>query len=173
MRFFGMLNLKYQALKPILLTLTLLVIVSTSFSQRKSRPMKVGWFDWYDSAAFYQGPEPLVTGYGYYSDSLSLHYDRIMFEHEGMYYPINCLADYYFWFTRKYEFLFRHDISVYEDYYYSGDSYRLAEYVKKSYKGKKLPIKFRFPTFQNFYTADPAYKPTNAAPPTVVRFRRQ
>lgn len=97
----------------------------------------------------------------------------MIFEHNRKYYRINCLADYYYWFTRKYEFLFRKDISIYEEFYYNGDSYRLAEFVKKNYKGRKLPVKFRFPSNQKFHYPDPPFEPTNGGPPTTVRFNRQ
>jgi len=110
------------------------------------KPRKVRWDMWYDSASFFQGPAPLIVGYSALSDSLSkAHEVPIIFENEGKYYRINSLADYYFWFTRKYAFLFRKSKDLYEEIYYEGNSFELARFVKENYKGRKLPVKFRFP----------------------------
>lgn len=71
---------------------------------------------------------------------------RMIFENAGKYYRINSLADYYYWFTRKYDFLFRKSTDIYEKMYFEGVSFELARFVKENYKGKKLPVKFRFPS---------------------------
>lgn len=123
--------------------LFVLISLSPSFAQKEK---KVQWYDWYDSASYFNGPKPIITGYGTLSDSLSLAYDgKTFFEYEGVYYVVNNLADYYLWFTRKYSFLFKEDIAIYEGLYYTGQSYRLAQYVSANYQGKKLPVKFRLP----------------------------
>ncbi|MEP5611291.1 MAG: hypothetical protein ABJP45_03535 [Cyclobacteriaceae bacterium] len=155
------------------IALLLMVSVFSLVGQKSRRPQKVKWNDWYDSVAFAQGPQPLIKGIGRLSDSLSIANDgKTIYENEGKYYLINNLADYYFWFTRKYEFLFRTEISIYEDLYYAGKSYKLAQYIHRNYKGKKLPIKFRFPHHShipiNTETTEMPYRS-----PTVVRFRRQ
>ena len=164
----------------IVKTATSIIIVTLSLAfcficegQTNKKPRKVIWNDWYDSTAYVNGPQPLITGFGKLSDSLSLIHNVItVFEYQGKYYLINNLADYYFWFTRKYEFLFRKDISIYEEIYFSGESYYAARYIHKNYKGKKLPVKFRFPHNSHI----PINTETTAMPnrsATVQRFRRQ
>lgn len=125
---------------------TILVLLVAACMGQKKRPQKVLWFDWYDSAAFFQGPRPITEGYGPLSDSLSKSNNGVtIFEFNRQYYKINCLADYYFWFTQKYDYLFRKSPKIYERIYYAGDSFGLAQFVKKNYKGRRLPVKFRFP----------------------------
>ena len=115
--------------------------------QKMKKPRKVRWDQWYDSAAFFQGPAPLIVGADMLSDSLSkAHMVGMVFESGGKYYRINSLADYYYWFTRKYDFLFRKSTSIYEQMYFAGVSFELARFVRENYKGKKLPVKFRFPS---------------------------
>lgn len=161
---------KDSAFSRLILFSILLVLCATAFGQK---PRKVMWNDWYDSTAYANGPQALITGFGKLSDSLSLVYNgKTIFEYQEQYYLVNNLADYYFWFTRKYEFLFREEISIYEELYYAGDSYRLAGYVNKNYKGKKMPVKFRFPHNSHI----PINTETTAIPygsPTVQRFHKQ
>ena len=156
-----------------ILAVLLVFIFFGAFSQkRKSR--KVHWTQWYDSAAFFNGPEPLILGYGEKSDSLSTVFGgRTIFEYEDQYYLINCLADYYLWFTSKYSYLFRKDVSLYEELYYDGKGLHMASFVKRNYKGKKLPVNFRLPYSPEAYYG--SSQPGNSgqgstAPPTVQRF---
>lgn len=157
----------------VLLLVILVAMWYPVLSQKAKRPEKVMWHDWYDSAAFLRGPRPLINGYGRISDSLSLVYNKPMYEYGGKYYPINNMADYYFWFTRKYEFLFRKEASLYEELYYSGDSFGLAMYVKRNYKGKKLPVKFRFPNNPYIPYSDTPTKIDPGGPATLQRVRKQ
>ncbi|MEP1096221.1 MAG: hypothetical protein ABJG78_13990 [Cyclobacteriaceae bacterium] len=152
--------------------LVLIIIVFASFGQEKRRTRKVMWDDWYDSAAYARGPQPLIKGVGLLSNSYSIKNDGItVYECQGKYYLINNLADYYFWFTRKYEFLFRKEISIYKELYYAGESYKLAQYVYRNYKGKKLPIKFRFPHNQRVPYSDPPLAPDVGRPQTIQKFK--
>lgn len=133
-------------MKSVIAIVFLLIFLVPAYSQKRKKPKKVMWYDWYDSAAFFQGPKPLIVGIGPHTDSLSKSSGGIIvFEHDRLYYRVNCLADYYFWFTRKYSYLFRESVDVYEQIYFSGDSFGLAHFIHKNYKGKKLPVKFRFP----------------------------
>ncbi len=132
----------------IILLFLAIVMLSPAFGQRKKRPKAVMWDQWYDSTAFFRGYPPLVEGYGKLSDSLSLVHDGMtIYENEGQYYRINCLADYYFWFTRKFPFLFKDDIAHYEQLYFAGNSFQVARFIKENYKGRKFPVKFRFTSY--------------------------
>lgn len=133
-------------MKSFVFVLLALIFAYPTYSQKKRRPRKVTWHNWYDSTSFFQGHKPIIEGFGPLSDSLSqLHGGVTIFEYNRQYYRINCLADYYFWFTKKFDYLFRKDVSIYEEIYFSGDSFGLATFVKKNYKGKRLPLKFRYP----------------------------
>ncbi len=161
----------------------ILIFVSSTLNlvqgQWLPKGKRASWKQWYDSAAFFNGPEPLIKGFGDRSLDLSRQYsNKTIFEYQGKYYLINNLADYYFWFTRKYQFLFTKEASIYESYYYSGDVLNQAKFVKRYYKGKHLPVKFRFvvpkrSTSSHFPSVqDAPYNPdlNRAGPPTVQRF---
>lgn len=138
-----------------------LIIISTSvIGQEKKSRKKIPLNKWYDSTTFVRAT-PLVVGFGERSDELSKkHGGMLIFEFNDEYYGINCLADYYFWFTKKYEFLFRKDISIYQKYYEARNPYGMASFIKHNYKGKMLPVKFRIPYFPYIpYTDYGGYSP--------------
>lgn len=110
-------------------------------AQKPPRAKTIGWTEWTDTLAFRNGPIPLMQEYGPQSDSLSQIYGGVFYNIEQVYYPILTVADYYLWFTRRYDFLFRSDIATYEQYYVEGDHKGMIKYVSENYKGKKFPIK--------------------------------
>lgn len=129
----------------VLTTIFLLACVSVSLAQEKRKAKKAHWENWSDSAAFYNGAEPLVLGYGPLSDTLSTIYDgKTFFEIKGRYYVINSLKDYYYWFTKKHPFLFRDSVERYEEFYELGNDFKMARFVKENFAGKRLPIKYKF-----------------------------
>ncbi len=133
-------------IRSILILLLAFILLYPSSGQKKRRPRKVPWHSWYDSTSFFQGPKPIIEGFGPLSDSISQVYGGVVvFEHDRRYFRINCLADYYFWFTKKYRYLFRKDVAIYEQIYFTGDSFGLARFIKENYKGRKLPARFRYP----------------------------
>lgn len=152
-------------------------------AQRSGKIRKTSWVNWYDSAAFFEGPEPLIQGLGSRSKELSeKHGGRVIFEHDEKYYLINNLADYYFWFTRKYEFLFKKEIWIYESFYFQHDSYNQALFIKKNYTGKRLPAKYRFHQMphhkQDFVDANPSgikhnhfFRRNSSRPETIQKFK--
>lgn len=47
------------------------LLLFPSLGQKLKKLRKVRWDQWYDSAAFFQGPPPLISGSDMLSDSLS------------------------------------------------------------------------------------------------------
>ncbi|MGE0090215.1 MAG: hypothetical protein AB7S50_12165 [Bacteroidales bacterium] len=116
--------------------LTLLMAVSLSiFSQAK-----IAYYNWSDPMTFQLSPRPTITGYGYYSDSLSKVNDgKTFYVYNGEYYLIESWADYYFWFTKVYWFKFE-EPQLYEFYYWGGDDYGMASYIASNkYREKYYP----------------------------------
>ncbi len=127
-----------------LLAITLSFTLSTLALAQKERQKPIRWNQWLDSAAFFSGPNPLVIGKGKYSDSIaSVNNVGLAFVSDDGYYLINSTADYYLWFTRRFEFLFNHDIYEYEFYYALRDSLGMSDFIRRTYNGRKLPLKFR------------------------------
>ena len=125
--------------------LTLLLIASFgAFSQSNSI---IDYFDWSNPTTFNLSPSPVITGYGFYSDSLSEAFDdKTFYEYNDDYYCIESWADYYYWFTQKYSYQFN-DPQLYEYYYWIKDDYGMASYITSyKYLGKYYPslIKLNF-----------------------------
>ena len=131
-----------------------LLIVMLGFSelsaQKQRRPKTIHWSDWSDSIAFQKGPVPLVQAYGPYSDSLSQVHGGIFYTLGSEYFPIQTAADYYLWFTRRYEFLFRSKIEKYELFYIAGDQLSMATFISENYKGKRYPIRMSLTVTSNW-----------------------
>jgi len=116
--------------------LTLLMAVTLSiFSQ-----CNIAYYNWSDPMTFQLSPRPTITGYGYYSDSLSKMFDgKTFYVHNNEYFPIESWADYYFWFTKAYYFKFE-DPQLYEFYYWAGDDHGMASYIASNkYREKYYP----------------------------------
>ncbi|MDX9695594.1 MAG: hypothetical protein RBT49_07360 [Bacteroidales bacterium] len=116
--------------------LTLLMAVSLCIFSQTNVP----YYKWSDPMTFQLSPRPRITGYGYYSDSLSKMFDgKTFYVHNDVYYPIESWADYYLWFTKVYYFKFE-DPQLYEFYYWGGDDHGMASYIASNkYKDKYYP----------------------------------
>lgn len=123
------------------LSLILLTVSLTAVGQKQKRPRAIRWFDFSDSSAFRKGPVPLVQAYGPHSDSLSKVHGGVFYTLGHEYFPIKTAADYYLWFTRRYDFLFRGNVESYELFYIAGDNLSMATYISENYKGKRYPIR--------------------------------
>ncbi|MBN2521842.1 MAG: hypothetical protein JXB24_01145 [Bacteroidales bacterium] len=99
-----------------------------------SQPVRVvSYYEWSDPIAFQLSRNPLITGYGEYSDSLSQVYDGMIFyEYDGAYYGIESWADYYYWYTKKYWYYFDQP-ELYEFFYLTGNDYGMASYIAGNY----------------------------------------
>jgi hypothetical protein len=100
----------------------------------------VSYLKWSDSSTFKNSPPPIVTGYGFYSDSLSKVFNGKTFYAMGNdYYIIESWADYYYWFTKKYWYKFKNP-ELYEMYYLANNDYGMASYIVSRYfLGKYYP----------------------------------
>ena len=100
----------------------------------------IDYYKWSDPEAFQLSPSPRITGYGYYSDSLSKIFDgKTFYEHNGEYYLIESWADYYYWFVKEYWFKFQ-DPQLYDYYYWGADDRGMASYIASNkYLGKYYP----------------------------------
>lgn len=117
--------------------LTFLLAISTAlFSQQ----FTISYLQWSNPTSFQLSPSPNIKGYGFYSDSLSNIYKGATFyEYNGEYYRINSWADYYYWFVKKYWFLFV-DGAHYEFYYLTNNDLGMASYISSyKYSGKYYP----------------------------------
>jgi len=128
-------------MKNTLLLIALLIISSIAFSQSVSI---INYSQWSDPNTFQLSPNPTITGYGYYSDSLSVVYDnKTFYEYNNQYYCIESWADYYFWFTEKYSHLFE-DPGVYGLYYHTNNDLGMASYIASNkYLGEFYPSLFQ------------------------------
>ena len=127
-------------MKKLILILSCLFIFTIANSQRL---YVVPYYDWSSKTTFMLSPSPMVTGYGYYSDSLSRAFNGVIFyEYAGDYYPIESWADYYYWYVNKYWYQFV-DPGLYEFYYFAKDDFGMAQYIcSHSYRGRMYPTRF-------------------------------
>lgn len=102
--------------------------------------LTITFLQWSDPGAFVLSRSPLITGYGTYSDSLSnLYRGKTFYEYNDEYYIIESWADYYYWFTKKYSYMFKNP-ELYEIYYLSSNNFGMASYIaSQNFLGKKYP----------------------------------
>lgn len=123
-------------MKRVLFILFVIPVALTGWAQFV---YKVPYYDWSSTTAFMLSPQPLITGYGPYSDSLSdANNGRIYYVYEDEYYPIQNWADYYYWYTKKYWYLFESPL-LYEYYYITGNDLEMAKYIAGYYHGRYYP----------------------------------
>ena len=123
-------------MKRVLFILFVIPVALTGWAQFV---YKVPYYDWSSTTAFMLSPQPLITGYGPYSDSLSdADNGRIYYVYEDEYYPIQNWADYYYWYTKKYWYLFESPL-LYEYYYLTGNDLEMAKYIACYYYGRYYP----------------------------------
>lgn len=133
-------------MKKIITISCLVILANLGFGQLLHT---VPYFDWSSKTAFELSPPPLIKGYGYYSDSLSKAHDGVQFyEYNQVYYPIETWADYYYWFTDAYWFMF--EVPQLYDYYYLTDNdLEMARFVACNYTGRYYPTRLRIDLMGN------------------------
>lgn len=133
-------------MKKILLLSLSLFLFFTAFNQTIT---KVDYFKWSDPITFKLSPSPHITGYGYYSDSLSNVFEnKDFYEYNNEYFCIESWADYYYWYTKKYWHLFENP-AVYEYYYWTKNDLGMASYIASyNYKGEYYPSSIKL-VFKN------------------------
>lgn len=124
-------------MKNILLVI-FIVGMSLNLSAQEVHP--VDWYNWSNPITYKLSPRPFITGYGFYSDSLSqISKGATFYEANGEYYQIDSWADYYFWYVNKYWYQFTNP-ELYEYYYSIKDDFQMASYIAgRSYKGPYYP----------------------------------
>ncbi|WP_462281387.1 hypothetical protein [Salinivirga cyanobacteriivorans] len=121
-------------MKKLLLTSVVIIFSMSLFGQKI-----IDYKQWSNPKAFQTSPTPVITGFGAYSDSLSNVYDGKTFFANGTdYFQIESWADYYYWFTQKYWYKFKHP-ELYEYFYLTENDYEMARYVATQYLGKYYP----------------------------------
>ncbi len=112
----------------------IIIIISMNLSGLFSQSLvTIPYYNWSNKISFMTSPGPVISGYGYLSDSLSrAHNDSTFYEYNGLYYPITCWADYYLWYVDKYWLNF-HEPSLYRYYYDAHDDYGMASYICGNY----------------------------------------
>lgn len=123
-------------MKTITTLILFIAIAIGSYGQNST----IAYYDWSNPKVFIMSPSPKVTGYGYYSDSLSKVYEgKTFYVHNYEYYVIESWADYYLWFTKKYSHLFTGP-AEYEYFYLADDDFGMASYIASNkYEGKFYP----------------------------------
>lgn len=124
----------------LLLSLLLSLTIGLSFGQS----MKVvDYYNWSSPVAYQTSPAPLYKGYGPLSDSLAQVYPGKEFYelNDSTYVQIESWADYYYWFTQEYYYLFEVP-SLYAYYYFNEDDYGMASYIAGNYQGRYYPTRF-------------------------------
>jgi hypothetical protein len=120
------------------------MIISSTINAQKEKENLARWYDWTDSAAFAEGPDPILKEFGPLSDSLSKVYDgKMILIANNQYYIINSLGDYYLWFIDRFPALFKGSVSNYHHYYEIGNEWGMCQFVIWKYKGKHFPVRFR------------------------------
>jgi len=116
------------------------MILFASYSLFSQSVTRIAYYNWSDPMTFKLSPRPTITGYGYYSDSLSKMFDgKTFYVYNDEYFPIESWADYYFWFTKVYWFKFE-DPQLYAFYYWAGDDHGMASYIASyKYRAKYYP----------------------------------
>lgn len=124
-------------MKKILITI---IVAGISLSLAAQKMHTVAWYNWSNPITYQLSPSPYITGYGYYSDSLSNANDGVTFyEYNGEYYPVKSWADYYLWYVNEYWFHFI-DPELYEYYYMTKNDFEMARYIAgRSYLGRYYP----------------------------------
>lgn len=120
------------------IVLTLSMFGSFSFGQTEVfKEISVDEFDDYD--AFVDSPPPYITGKGEKSDSLS--YSNLIYEYyevENQYYEIESWADYYYWLSKKYTYLFNKP-EIFEHFYEMKDNVQMIKYLSFNYSVWHFP----------------------------------
>ncbi len=124
-------------MKKLLLLTSMLLVVLCAKSQTIT---SIDFFKWSDPITYELSQEPYISGYGYYSDSLSNVFEnKDFYEYNNEYYCIESWADYYYWYTKKYWHLFDNP-AVYEYYYWTKNDLGMASYIASyRYRGEYYP----------------------------------
>ncbi|MCD6555572.1 MAG: hypothetical protein J7K64_00130, partial [Bacteroidales bacterium] len=110
-------------MKKLLITTAILAFSIGAFAQ------EVPYYKWSDHMTFMLSNQPIITGYGMYSDSLSKVFSgKTFYEYNNEYYPIESWADYYRWYILEY-FWFFDEPALYEYFYIKKNDLEMAKYV--------------------------------------------
>ncbi|MBD0403799.1 hypothetical protein [Flammeovirga sp. EKP202] len=126
-------------MKSLTLIIALLYFTNlVAHAQRTSyKEITVDQFDDYE--AFVNSPPPHITGKGIKSDSLS--YSNLVYEYyeaEDQYYAIESWADYYYWLSKKYTYLFNKP-EIFEHFYQMKDNVQMIKYLSFNYSVWHFP----------------------------------
>lgn len=123
-------------MKKFILVITFLFIGLNSYSQQyHTFPYNY----WSNPITFQISPQPVITGYGNLSESLSKELNIVTFyEYKGSYFKIESWADYYNWYTQKFWFLFE-NAEIYQYFYRANDDFGMASFIASQYRGVYYP----------------------------------
>ncbi len=133
--------------KALILTVHLICVESVNAQENFPNPnnFTISYKDWSNPLMFRYSPAPFITGYGVHSDSLEEVHGSTFYELDGEYLAIETWADYYYWFTQKYDILFRESSAVYRTSYFLNDISGMIRFVyfNNNYKGDHFPSQIR------------------------------
>ncbi|ANQ51256.1 hypothetical protein KMW28_16865 [Flammeovirga yaeyamensis] len=123
--------------------LLLMATVTTIYAQEKYDLVEIDVKEFGSYEAFSKSASPHITGRGPLSDSLS-HSNMVFdyYEAKGKYYPIESWADYFYWMSKKYAFLFNQP-DVFEHFYEQKDNVQMIKYLSINFSVWHFPSTIR------------------------------
>jgi hypothetical protein len=133
-----LLTKKQDVMKKI--TLIFAFISISIFASAQVEYFEIFYDDFSSSQTFHLSPAPYITNFGEYSDSLTSLFSGVDFyELNGEYFPVKSWADYYYWYTQSYYWLFVNP-EKYEHYYLAKNNKEMVKYIySDNYKTDKYP----------------------------------
>ena len=108
----------------------------------------ISYQNWSNKAVFEAGKTPNITGYGTKSKELKVKFGSTYFVSNGEYYEINTAADYYYWFTNEYGYLFDQP-DMYEFFYLTKNNIEMVRYLADHYNRERYPLEINFENIGN------------------------
>jgi len=125
-------------MKNFILAITFLFIGLNTYSQQYHT---FPYTYWSNPITYKISPQPVITGYGELSESLSKEFHiETIYEYKGAYFKIESWADYYNWYTQKFWFLFE-NAEIYQYFYRANDDFGMASFIASQYRGVYYPSK--------------------------------
>ncbi|MCK5028067.1 MAG: hypothetical protein KAR57_00430 [Bacteroidales bacterium] len=122
------------------ITLIFAFISISIFASAQVEYFKFFYDDFNNTQTYRLSPAPYITSFGEYSDSLSTLFNGVDFyELNGEYFPVKSWADYYYWYTQSYYWLFVNP-EKYEHHYLAKNNKEMVKYIfSDNYKTDKYP----------------------------------
>lgn len=126
-------------MKSLTLFFTLLTTVTLMSHAQTTTFKEISVDEFDDYRAFADSPTPYLTGRGVKSDSLSISNQVFDYYQAGdQYYAIESWADYFYWLSKKYTYLFNKP-EIFEHFYKMKDNVQMIKYLSFNYSVWHFP----------------------------------